>query len=114
MFESCTGVHDRCPEVSSEVYSSQVLLFFSVVRCTNHYRRDVRQALESRVEFVYKELHILQDILVRPFARGEVLNEWEQLGDQHRGQIGRRGFRDKVLKHLTARINACISGGDQE
>ena len=60
---------------------------------------DVRQALEPCFEFVSKEMHILQDILVRPLARCEVLHEWEELGNQHRWQIGRWRFRDEVLKH---------------
>jgi hypothetical protein len=93
--------------VSSEAYSSQVLFLVSsqLIECTSHYSCDIRQALESRVEFVNKELHILQDIFVRPLARGEVLDEWKQLCDQHCGQIGGWGFRDKVLKCLAARIS---------
>ena len=93
--------------MSSEVYSSQVLSS-QLIQCTRHYRSDIRQALESPVEFVNKELHVLQDIFVRPLARGEVLNERKQLCDQHRGQIGRWGFRNKVLKCLAARISVCI------
>jgi hypothetical protein len=63
---------------------------------------DAREALKPRFEFVSKELHILQDILVRPLARRKVLHEREELGNQHRWQIGRWRFRDKVLRRLKA------------
>jgi len=62
-------------------------------------RRDVRQALEPCFEFVSEELHVLYDILVRPFTRREVLHERKELSDQHRWQIGGRRLRDEVLNH---------------
>ena len=45
---------------------------------------DAREALKPCFEFVSKEVHILQNILVRPLACREVLHEWEELGNQHR------------------------------
>lgn len=62
-------------------------------------RRDVRQALEPCFEFVSEELYVLQDILVRPFTRREVLHERKELSDQHRWQIGGWCLRDEVLNH---------------
>lgn len=101
MSESWTGVHERCPEESSDVYSSHVLFQIRpvVANAPITKRQDARQALKPCFEFVSKELHILQDILVRPLARGKVLHEWEELGDQHRWKIGGGRFRDEVLKH---------------
>ncbi len=61
-----------------------------------------REALEPGFEFVSEEINIVQDILIRPFATREVLHEWEELGNQHRWQIGRWRFRDEVLKHIKA------------
>jgi hypothetical protein len=63
---------------------------------------DAREALKPCFEFVSEELHILQDILVRPLARRKVLHEWQELSNQHRWQIGRWRFRDKVLERLKA------------
>jgi hypothetical protein len=63
---------------------------------------DAREALKPGFEFVSQELHIFQDILVRPLAPREVLHEWEELGNQHRRQIGRWRFRDEVLRRLKA------------
>lgn len=36
---------------------------------------DLREALEVRREFIFEELDILDDILVRPFPCAKVLNE---------------------------------------
>jgi hypothetical protein len=63
---------------------------------------DAREALKPCFEFVPEEVHILQDILVRPFTRREVLHKWEELSNQHRWQIGRWRFRDEVLKRIKA------------
>lgn len=55
------------------------------------------QALKTSGELIFEKLDIFNNIFIRPFTSSKILYEWEKLADQHRRQVGGRGFQYEIL-----------------
>ena len=60
-----------------------------VIRC---------ETLEPRRQFLLQELDIFHDVFIGPLPRRQVLSEWEELADEHSGEVGGGCFCDEVAE----------------
>ena len=59
---------------------------------------DVRETFKPSIQFIPQKYNVINDIFVRPFARGKIFGERKKLSHKHRRKIGSRGFGNKIAE----------------
>ena len=87
----CGGVQLKCPLSNSDEYSSNVLI------SAGPWAREIREFVETGLEFLLEKGEVFGNFLVSPFSWGEGFGELEEFGDYHWGEILVRGVLDEIL-----------------